>query len=215
MSDSRVYACSRVCSAVIPILTLACLATWLSSCAGPSTHGTLLHEADPKIGSSEPTFDSFPEPKNIEVRETFSSANELTRREEGYINRYDEFVLHGTLTNYWPSGGIKSQLHYVHGLRHGDRIATYEDGQKWSVGFYIEDRPHGAWITWYPDGKPAIEFHVDHGAFHGPHTEWHSNGQMKIQFEYVRGKKQGLELFWDENGYLLRTIEWLDGKEQP
>ncbi|RME39484.1 MAG: toxin-antitoxin system YwqK family antitoxin [Planctomycetota bacterium] len=170
----------------------------------------------PKPVKPPPPTKSTNLPSRIEVRDTYDPEGNLFRREEGYVDADGNFIRHGKLTNYWKSGAKKSEVTFVHGVKRGERWAWYEDGQKWSYGYYDENGlEHGTWITWYPNGKKALEFTMEHGAFNGPYMEWHPNGQLKRQFEYVHGKKQGLEIFWDENGNMVKTVEWVDGRPQP
>jgi antitoxin component YwqK of YwqJK toxin-antitoxin module len=157
----------------------------------------------------------LPAPGTILVQDENYDGGAVATRRTGYKDENGEFVIHGTLTNFWENGQKKSEINFVHGVRHGLRQAWYQGGQLWSEGHYVNGKEHGTWMVWFPDGRKAQEIGFDHGAFHGPYKEWYVNGFPKKEFNYIRGKKHGLMRIWDEEGVLRDETMYVDDIPQP
>lgn len=59
----------------------------------------------------------------------------------------------GDYVDKYPSGVIKFSGYFRFGKRHGQWLAFYEDGVKWSECFYDKGKKHGASNVYYPNGK--------------------------------------------------------------
>ncbi len=151
----------------------------------------------------------------IEVREYTDEDGNLAKTLEGYVDTDDAFVPHGREINYRPGGKKKSQLTWVHGVRHGPAQAWYETGQLWWSQEYANDRENGTMTVWFIDGRKAEEYTMVQGAWHGKSVKWHPNGQKAEEVEFVHGRKQGLLTTWDEFGAAIQQIEYVDDKPQP
>jgi antitoxin component YwqK of YwqJK toxin-antitoxin module len=179
---------------------------WLSACT----------PADGPVWSDEPESPvAATSNAKIETREEFDADGNLFRRSEGITDAEGNFILHGTVTLFYPNGQKKTELNYINGLTHGPRASWYQSGQPWILGQYVDGREHGTWTVWYENGRKSRESHYEHGAWHGTFVEWHRNGQKRHEVSYVRGVKQGTETYWDEEGVVVRQTEYVDGVPQP
>lgn len=59
----------------------------------------------------------------------------------------------GDYTDKYPSGVIKFTGFFRFGVRHGQWMAFYENGLKWSECFYDKGKKHGATMVFYPNGN--------------------------------------------------------------
>jgi len=58
---------------------------------------------------------------------------------------------------YWSSGGPRSSISMVDGVREGPAASWYADGTKQSEGAYVDGLREGAWRYWLEDGTPDRE----------------------------------------------------------
>lgn len=59
----------------------------------------------------------------------------------------------GDYIDKYPSGVIKFTGFFRFGERHGQWLAFYENGLKWSECFYDKGKKHGATMVYHPNGK--------------------------------------------------------------
>ncbi len=59
----------------------------------------------------------------------------------------------GDYVDKYPSGVIKFTGFFRFGQRHGQWLAFYENGIKWSECFYDKGKRQGASMVYFPDGK--------------------------------------------------------------
>ncbi len=76
------------------------------------------------------------------------------------INDYNKYAISPPDTDYtgdflekYPNGIIKFQGFYRFGLRHGQWMSFYENGEKWSETFYDKGKRQGATNVYYLSGK--------------------------------------------------------------
>ncbi len=75
----------------------------------------------------------------------------------------DEFVKHGVLREWYPSGQKKLEANYNHGVRNGPWSEWFPTGQKQLEGNYLQGKKHGRWLRWHPDGRKAGEATFENG----------------------------------------------------
>jgi hypothetical protein len=76
------------------------------------------------------------------------------------INEYNKYAISPPDTDYtgdyvkkYPNGIIQFQGGYRFGLRHGQWMSFYENGEKWSETFYDKGKRQGASNVYYLSGK--------------------------------------------------------------
>lgn len=190
------------------LLLFSLCSAFACGCATPPAAG-------PTIAVEPPSPEAQREHYRPDVRESRDDDGNLLRRIEGVVDGENDFIPHGTTTNFWVTGQKKSELTFVYGRTQGSTTAWYQSGQIWSSGEYIDGREHGTWTVWLPNGRMAQQINFDHGAWQGLYTEWHSNGQKKMEVAYVAGQRQGTLTEWEPDGSVRREIEYVDGTEQP
>jgi antitoxin component YwqK of YwqJK toxin-antitoxin module len=85
----------------------------------------------------------------------------------------------------------------------------YENGNKRVEGEYNkEGQKDGKWTYWYEDGKKWSEGYFSEGLNHKKRTTWHENGEMHYTGTYDKGKRVGVWKFYSEEGELVKEIDY-------
>lgn len=66
---------------------------------------------------------------------------------------YEEGILHGQFTSYYPSGKNGVVIKYENGLREGSSTGWYPNGSKLFEGMYEKGNPIGKWKFYNEDGS--------------------------------------------------------------
>ena len=115
-----------------------------------------------KIISNYPTG----EPKFVEVYELMDG--------ELQISEFKELYVSGKVR---MSGKLNSKKN-----RSGLWIAYFENGNKWSTGFYQDGQENGKKQVWYEDGKPMYEGEMVNDKPAGKWTFWDEKGNISTRF---------------------------------
>ncbi len=81
---------------------------------------------------------------------------------------------------YYKHNLIKYNGQLKEGKRNGKWVYYYDNGNKWSEGFFINDVSNST------------------------RTVYHRNGQKYYSGKYNQGKRTGVWMFWDETGKLIK-----------
>jgi len=109
-------------------------------------------------------------------------------------------VLHGTWTEWWPSGEKAVEGGHVEGARSGPWVFFYESGAKMEEGLFVGGNREGQWASWHEEGTPVREVRYRDGHLEGLYTEWYSNGQVRCRGGFVEGRREGTWQFFDYEG---------------
>lgn len=80
-----------------------------------------------------------------------------------YKRSNGEWVLHGELTTFYPSGAVKAKLPFVHGELQGLCTEWYEGGGKKSETTFFGNQKHGMSRGWTQNGRLLYEGEYRHG----------------------------------------------------
>src|SRR4051794_6650707 len=69
----------------------------------------------------------------------------------------------GVTRTWYPSGELRSEVGYRHGLRWGRGRDWYAGGQLACEGYFVSDSQHGTSREWHRDGTLALETECHHG----------------------------------------------------
>ena len=108
---------------------------------------------------------------------------------------------------YWESGQVLSQIHYLDGKRDGSCRHWYKNGQLMNEGFYKNGKMIGPFMSYYENGQIQNHGHykyTESGVYSRKDGVWkyyYDNGQ--IQSESII--KDGVEelKFYDKEGNLI------------
>lgn len=93
-------------------------------------------------------------------------------------------------------------------------VFYYETGQKRVEGHYdAGGKKDGKWTYWYENGNKWSEGYFTEGLDDKKRTTWHENGKLHFSGELDMGKRIGVWKFYDENGKLTKELDY--DKENP
>ena len=121
------------------------------------------------------------------------------------------------VTETYPDGKPK-RVQYFKGEGADQYLAKdvfyYPDGRIKMEGEYNKDgKKDGKWIYWYQNGNKWSEGYFSDGLDNGLRKTWHENGQKHYQGHYDKGKRVGTWKFYDENGKMVKEIDYDKGTE--
>ena len=85
--------------------------------------------------------------------------------------------------------------------------------KKVTIGQMKDGIKEGEWIDWYENGQKSFEKTYKYGKIDGLTIGWYQNGQKKEEGSFKDGKKDGLDTFWFENGQKKWSGYYTDGKK--
>jgi antitoxin component YwqK of YwqJK toxin-antitoxin module len=133
--------------------------------------------------------------------------------------------MHGAVREYYETGQLRAETHYLHGTAHGTKKVLYANGNPQTEGAFVEGTLEGCWKDYYDTGTLLAEYHLVHGKRHGTEKKVHANGKPKSQGNYVTGMPVGWhrqwaedgskagEMFYDDNGVPADWYCSVDGKK--
>jgi antitoxin component YwqK of YwqJK toxin-antitoxin module len=93
-------------------------------------------------------------------------------------------------------------------------VFYYESGQKRVEGHYNADgKKDGRWVYWYENGNKWSEGYFSEGLDDRKRTTWHENGQLHFTGKLDKGERIGVWRFYDENGKMTKELDY--DKENP
>ena len=87
-------------------------------------------------------------------------------------------------TAYYSNGKLRMDGTYKNNKRDGQWIYWFENGSKWSEGFFSEGKNDSIRLIYFPNGKKRYEFY------------------------YKNGLRVGTWRFYDESGKLLKEVDY-------
>lgn len=93
-------------------------------------------------------------------------------------------------------------------------VFYYESGKKRVEGHYnAEGKKDGKWLYWYENGNKWSEGYFTNGLDDKKRTTWHENGELHFTGRLDQGKRVGIWKFFDENGKMTKELDY--DKENP
>lgn len=123
--------------------------------------------------------------QGISKADSVNIATELNK----YLIQPPDSDYTGDYTDKYPNGVIKFTGFFRFGLRHGQWMAFYENGLKWSECFYDKGKKNGSTMVFHP------------------------NGQLQYSGWYKQDQKDSLWFFYDDKGKELDRRAFRMGEE--
>lgn len=93
-------------------------------------------------------------------------------------------------------------------------VFYYESGNRRVEGNYNkEGKKNGKWTYWYDNGNKWSEGFFTEGLDDKKRTAWHENGELHFTGRLDKGKRIGTWKFYDEKGNLTKDLDY--DKENP
>ena len=110
------------------------------------------------------------------------------------------------------SGVERAEVTYRDGLRDGDELAWYPNGQLMHRRRYARGREDGEHLGWWQDGTRHFVYHFSNGLLEGEAREWFPNGTPFRVFHYAAGQEAGAQTMWYANGALRANYVVRNGR---
>lgn len=101
------------------------------------------------------------------------------------------------------------------GIREGEWIEYYPDGQQKAAGEYNSGKRVGAWKFYYPDGTLEQEGNYDDdGLLTGQWKWYYPSGALHREEFYLNGLADGFSVEYAEIGVIVAAGDYIEGKEE-
>ena len=121
---------------------------------------------------------------------------------------YDNSLLHGPRTVYYPDGTLKQEENYRHGKLSGTKTMYYSNGKMELRENYADGKLTGERTVYFPDGDLWYKENYKAGRLEGDRTAFFPNGAKRLEEFYVDGMMEGARKIYAENGNLLTSEEY-------
>jgi len=118
----------------------------------------------------------------------------------------------GVLESHHPSGALKAQTAYEDGLRHGQKLTWYGDGDFAHASLYVSGRRQGTALGWWSNGQLQYQRYYENGLLSGEALEWNEAGVLQYRQNFVDGREEGLQQGWHDDGAVSFNYVFKDGR---
>lgn len=91
-------------------------------------------------------------------------------------------------------------------------LEWFNNGEKYSEGFYLNGERTGNWIYWHRNGQKLEEGTYVNGDRFGHWNSWYSTGKRESSGKYVDGKHSGVWVYWNSKDQKETKWKYLNGK---
>ena len=138
--------------------------------------------------------DTFISRKGILLKKNepfFGTLRAVKKTGDIVFEQYREGKKHGTFTQYYPNGTLRSKQRYKENRIHGAQTIWWPDGNKKTQGLYKKGRLNGSQTEWHSNGAIARKMHYRNGIQEGKQQGWREDGDLKFSYIYTNGKRYG------------------------
>ncbi len=87
-------------------------------------------------------------------------------------------------------------------------IEYHPNHKKKMEGGFTDNLRNGLWTAWFEDGKKWSEGYFKNGMNDSLRTVYHPNGKKYYEGSYKMDKRIGIWKFWDESGRLVKEMDF-------
>lgn len=145
----------------------------------------------------------------MEPIDAFDSALKL----DNGILYYHEDRFTGNLVSYYTHKGLKTDIEYKNGKKHGYEKQWDNNSNIIIERYYTNGKKVGLHKGWWNNGniKFLYEFNAK-GQYHGAVKEWYESGQMYRDFNYQEGQEVGRQRLWKADGRIKSNYDVVNGE---
>jgi len=107
----------------------------------------------------------------------------------------------GLWKEYYPTGELKSQGHYINSNQEGDWKFYFVNQRTEVEGRYKNGKKEGAWYWYYPNGAMLQEENWNNGKLDGEFLEYNEIGEIIVKGEYLEGTEEGEWFYIQGNAF--------------
>ncbi len=127
---------------------------------------------------------------------------------------YHHGLLHGISRLYYPSGALQTEWRYKEGKREGKGVGYFESGVLKDEGFYQDDRQEGPTRLYSSDGSLKAELNFENGILEGTSKTYYPGGGVNYIYTYRKGRIAKSQTFGPD-GALLVEQDYPISQVQP
>lgn len=101
---------------------------------------------------------------------------------------------------------------YINGIKHGNWLIRYMNGENKAILKYNYDKPDGRWVFFYKGNKMESHEELEDGILEGKVLKYSKKGNTLIRLNYNHGLLHGEGVFFYENGVLEMISNFKYGK---
>ena len=107
---------------------------------------------------------------------------------------------------------LVSEENYKNGLREGKSTTYYIDkGKPFEVTEYVKGIKNGEWVKYFMDGQIMTRTFNVNGKLNGDFVNYDPNGTLIVKGQYSDGEMDGTWLYYDEKGKFYRKEVYSKG----
>lgn len=125
-----------------------------------------------------------------------------------YINQEKD----STWQYYTMSKLHKSTENWKAGVKHGEEITYYADGNVLELITWSEGKREGKWEQYFEGNKPKIVGEYLEDEYEGNMIFYYPNGQIEVEGKYVNGLRDGSWYYYNEDGSINTQTLYSSGK---
>lgn len=129
---------------------------------------------------------------------------------------FNQSILDGECTTYYPDGKIKSVVNYANGIRNGKEINYFENGNIQFAGLFKDGEVTSIQV-YLENGQINKEMGINQGQIHGEYKEYYENGVLGILKTYNNGQENGPVKYYNPDGSIAYSSNMknntIDGEE--
>ncbi len=129
-----------------------------------------------------------------------------------YEANFDNDVLDGRSTTYFPSGDVAERQDYLKGIKSGRWEKWNRDGIKIAEGFYSNGKKSGRFRYWSRHGEPVSEGNFHDEVKSGLWIFYDRDGLVRSKFTFRNGRKDGKAQMFYANGRVASTGSFKENK---
>lgn len=119
-------------------------------------------------------------------------------------------LIEGSREIYSEDGKLLERTNYNDGIMMGLSTKYFPNGQKKSEANYVGGKKEGPEKFWFENGKVELEVEWKAGKKEGVEMAYHPDGNPRSEVQYRDGKRQGLQKSWNRSGHLFQEKDWKD-----
>ncbi len=123
---------------------------------------------------------------------------------------YSDGLKTGEWLGYFPNGQVASRGFYAAGEPDGSWTYYHPNGRISSTGSFTAGRKDGYWVSYDTDGRKIGEVHISDGT--GKVQEFYPSGKLKVTGTLVNDKREGVWNFYREDSTLEGRCEYQNDK---
>lgn len=126
---------------------------------------------------------------------------------------YVDGKINGKRKLYYENGNLQKEEEYKNGIREGVFLEYYEDGALRNYETYRDDALNGLCYMQYPGGQKMMTGQCANGRKTGKWTLFHKNGEKYMEGNFVDNLMEGLWRSYSPDGYLDSEGEYSKGAQ--